>query len=259
MDGGLELASTDVARWLGSLLWPFVRISSFLVVSPIFGARSITRRVRIILALLVAWLLLPSLPVMPAVEPFSAPGMLITAQQVLVGVAMGFVFQLAFSTVVVAGQSIAMSMGLGFASAIDPQNGVQVPMVSQFYMILATLLFLSLNGHLLVIDTVHESFRILPIGVAPPNELAWKITLWGSQMFASGLLLALPALAALLLINLAFGVMTRSAPQLNIFAVGFPVTLTAGFILIFFGLPNFGPQVSDIFDAAFELMTAILE
>lgn len=255
----MEFTATELTRWINTLMWPFIRVSSFLVVAPIFGARSITRRVRVILALLIAWLLVPTLPAMPAVDPFGATGALITVQQVLVGVAMGFVFQLAFSAVVIAGQNIAMTMGLGFASAIDPQNGVQVPMVSQFYMILATLLFLSLNGHLLLIETVHESFRLLPVGAPLPAELHWKIALWGSRMFAGGLLIALPALAALLLVNIAFGVMTRSAPQLNIFAVGFPVTLTAGFLLILFSLPSFVPQISGIFAEAFELMKAILE
>jgi flagellar biosynthesis protein FliR len=151
-----------------------------------------------------------------------------------------------------------MTMGLGFASAIDPQNGIQVPMVSQFYMILATLIFLSLNGHLLLIDTIYESFRLIPVGAAWPAELPWKIVLWGSNMFANALLIALPALAALLLINLAFGVMTRAAPQLNIFAVGFPITLMAGFLLIFFTLPTYVVQVGNIFSGAFILAKAML-
>lgn len=239
-------------------MWPFIRIGSFLLVSPIFGAPSITRRVRIALAFMIAWLLLPGLPAMPPIEPFSAAGLIVTIQQVALGIAMGLVFQLVFATVVIAGQNIAMSMGLGFASAIDPQNGVQVPMVSQLYMILATLIFLSLNGHLLLINTVHESFRLMPVGAAWPIELPWQIVLWGSNMFANALLIALPALAALLLINLAFGVMTRAAPQLNIFVVGFPISLMAGFLLIFLTLSNYAPQVKNIFDEAFILVKAIL-
>ena len=255
----MELTGADLVRWISSFMWPFVRISSFFFISPIFGARSVTRRVRIVLAVTVAWLLMPSLPAIPDVAPFSATGMLITVQQVILGIGMGIVFQLAFATVVIAGQNIAMSMGLGFASAIDPQNGVQVPIVSQFYMIIATLLFLSLNGHLLLIETISKSFHLLPIGAPWPNELPWKIVLWGSQMFATALLIALPALGALLLVNLAFAVMTRAAPQLNIFAVGFPVTLTAGFLLILFTLPSYAPQVSNIFDSAFMQIAAILE
>lgn len=254
----MELTGADLTRWMSSLMWPFIRVSSFLLVSPIFGAPSITRRVRIILAIMIAWLLIPNLPDMPSVAPFSAAGILISMHQVLLGIAMGVVFQLAFATVVIAGQNIAMTMGLGFASAIDPQNGIQVPMVSQFYMILATLIFLSLNGHLLLIDTVYESFRLIPVGAPWPTELPWKIVLWGSNMFANALLIALPSLAALLLINLAFGVMTRAAPQLNIFAVGFPITLMAGFLLIFFTMPTYVIQVGNIFNTAFTLAKTML-
>lgn len=255
----LELTAPELTRWTSALMWPFIRISSFLFASPIFGARSITRRVRIVLAMLTAWLFLPNIPDPPAVAPFSAAGMLISAQQVLLGVAMGFLLQLAFSAVVIAGQNIAMTMGLGFASALDPQNGVQVPVVSQFYMILTTLLFLSMDGHVLLIAAVHESFTLLPIGAPWPENLNWQVVLWGSQMFAGGLLIALPALAALLLVNLAFGVMTRSAPQLNIFAVGFPVTLIAGFMLILFSLSSFEPQISALLAAALESMKTIFQ
>ena len=254
----MEITGTDIARWAGSLLWPFIRIGSFLLVAPIFGAPSITRRVRIMLALMMALLILPVLPQAPAVAPFSPGGLLITGQQVLLGVAMGLVFQLAFATVVIAGQNIAMTMGLGFASAIDPQNGIQVPVVSQFYLILATLLFLSLDGHLLLLEMLRESFLLFPVGTSWPLELPWTLIMWGSTMFASGLLMALPALGALLLINLSFGVMTRAAPQLNIFVVGFPISLIAGFLLIYFTLPAFFSQMSQLFDQAFSLVRAAL-
>lgn len=254
----MEITDTDIAHWVGTLMWPFIRIGSFLLVVPVFGAPSVTRRVRIVLAMAVALLILPALPQGPSVAPFSPGGLLITAQQVLLGVAMGLVFQLAFATVVIAGQNIAMTMGLGFASAIDPQNGIQVPVVSQFYLILATLLFLSLDGHLLLLELVRESFLVFPVGTSWPLELPWTLVMWGSTMFASGLLIALPALAALLLINLSFGVMTRAAPQLNIFVVGFPISLIAGFLLIYFTLPAFYSQMSQAFDQAFSLARTML-
>jgi len=253
----VEFSVTDIMRLLTSLMWPLLRVGSFLLASPVLGAKSISVRTRVILALAIAWILAPIIPA-PEINPLSATGLVISLQQIALGVGMGFIFHMAFATVVIAGQSIAMAMGLGFASAVDPQNGVQVPVVSQFYMILATLVFLALDGHLLLIQTIHHSFELLPIGAQWPRDLAWKIVQWGSQMFVSGLLIALPALASLLLVNLAFGVITRSAPQLNIFAVGFPITLLTGFALILLSLPTFLPQISAAFEAAFELIPTLL-
>lgn len=253
----MEFSVTDIMRLLTSLMWPLLRVGSFLLASPVLGAKSISVRTRVILALAIAWILAPIIPA-PEINPLSATGLVISLQQIALGVGMGFIFHMAFATVVIAGQSIAMAMGLGFASAIDPQNGVQVPVVSQFYMILATLIFLALDGHLMLIQTIHHSFELLPVGAPWPRELPWKIVQWGSFMFASGLMIALPALASLLLVNLAFGVITRSAPQLNIFAVGFPITLLTGFALILLSLPTFLPQISAAFEAAFELIPTLL-
>lgn len=238
-------------------MWPLLRVGSFIMASPILGAQSIPVRSRVLLSVMIAWLLAPVVYI-PEINPLSGQGILISIQQVALGVGTGFIFHMAFATVVIAGQSIAMAMGLGFASAIDPQNGVQVPVVSQFYLIIATLIFLSLNGHLLLIQTIHHSFELLPVGAPWPRELPWKIVLWGSQMFVSGLMVALPALASLLLVNLAFGVMTRAAPQLNIFAVGFPITLLTGFALILLSLPTYLPQVTAAFENTFQLANTLL-
>jgi len=253
----VEFSVNDVMRLVTSLMWPLLRVGSFVLASPVLGAKSIPVRTRVVLALAIAWILAPIVHA-PEINPLSAAGLLISLQQIALGLGMGFIFHMAFATVVIAGQSIAMAMGLGFASAVDPQNGVQVPVVSQFYMILATLVFLALDGHLLLIQTIHHSFELLPVGAQWPRELAWKIVQWGSQMFISGLLIALPALASLLLVNLAFGVITRSAPQLNIFAVGFPITLLAGFALILLSLPSFLPLISSAFESVFKLIPTLL-
>jgi flagellar biosynthetic protein FliR len=144
-----------------------------------------------------------------------------------------------------------MTMGLGFAMAVDPQNGVQVPVVAQLYVILGTLLFLSLDGHLLLISAVVESYLLVPVGMASVSaaSLSALITL-GSLVFAGGILLAIPVMTALLLINLAFGIITRTAPQLNIFAVGFPVTILAGLLIMFIVLPGFVQALINIFELA---------
>jgi flagellar biosynthetic protein FliR len=197
---------------------------------------------------------------MPAVSAFSVGGMVITLQQVLVGLAMGFILQMVFAGMVVAGQTIATSMGLGFASTIDPQNGVQVPVVSQYFLILATLIFLALNGHLVLIETVVESFYVFPISASVlPENLAWQVASWIGQVFTGAVLVAMPAVSAILLVNLAFGVMTRAAPQINIFAVGFPITIITGFVMILLSLPVFLPRFTSLLENGFLQMLLILE
>jgi flagellar biosynthetic protein FliR len=138
---------------------------------------------------------------------------------------------------------------------MDPQNGVSVPVVGQFYTVLATMLFLILNGHLILVDTLVQSFKTMPIGAfsLQPEKL-WQIVLWSKWIFIAALAIALPSITALLLVNVAFGVMTRASPQLNIFAVGFPITILLGFIAILASLPYFVPKFQEILNQAFSFM-----
>ena len=219
---------------------PFLRLSAMMAVAPVFSAAGFNIRTRALLAVLIAALAAPSLPAPPIDSLLSGAGVLMGIREIGVGLVLGFVVQMAFGAAVFAGQAISMTMGLGFAMAVDPQNGVQVPVVSQLYVILATLLFLVLDGHLLLIAAVVESYQLMPIGVTglPVSSFSAVIAL-GTMVFAGGILLALPALTALLLINVAFGIVTRTAPQLNIFAVGFPVTILAGLFIMFLVMPGF--------------------
>lgn len=229
--------------------WPFLRISAVFLASPIFGSSSFPVRARVLLAVFITALIVPSLPMVPEIDMLGAAGLLVGGQQVIIGLAMGFILQMVFAAAVIAGQSLAMAMGLGFAMSVDPQNGVQVPVLSQLYMILATLLFLGVNGHLLLIKFLVNSFTLLPVGLTGlRQDFGLDVVLWASQMFLGALVIALPALTALLLINIAFGVVTRAAPQLNIFAVGFPVTILAGFALTFLTLPSVLSQLTYMFD-----------
>ena len=256
----MTVTPDQLIGYVNMVFWPFVRISALLMASPLFGARTFPVRQRILLAMLVSILVAPLLPAVPAIQAFSAEGMLITAQQALIGVAMGFILQMVFAAMVVAGQAIATSMGLGFAATIDPQNGVQVPVISQYFLILATLVFLALDGHLVLIETIIESFYLLPIGsTALPENLAMHTVTWIVEVFKGALLIALPAVAAILLVNLAFGVMTRAAPQINIFAVGFPIMISTGFVMIMLSLPIFLPQFVTLLEAGFLQMLVILE
>jgi flagellar biosynthetic protein FliR len=223
-----------------------------LTIAPIFGARMVPKRARLVIALLLTWIVLPLLPEVPALDPLSLTGALVTAQQLIIGLAIGFSLQLVFATLVIAGQTIAMGMGLGFAQMVDPQNGVNVPVIGQYYVVVASLLFLALNGHLALIHVLVDSFQFLPVGVdAITREDFQAIAYWGTRMFADAIMVALPAVASILLVNLAFGVVSRSAPQLNVFGVGFPVTLTLGFIILVVAVANLLPQMQHLIDGAF--------
>jgi flagellar biosynthetic protein FliR len=252
-------SAEQLLGWTEQYYWPFLRISAMFLASPIFSAPSLPVRVRILLAAAITALIVPLLPAPPAVDMLGPAGILLAGQQVIIGIAMGFLVQLVFSAVVIAGQTLSMSMGLGFAMAVDPQNGVQVPVISQLYMIFATLIFLGVNGHLVLIEFLVNSFTLLPVGLSGLRDnFALDVVLWAGQMFLAALLLVLPALTAVLLINIAFGVITRAAPQLNIFAVGFPVTIMAGFIFMFLTLPSVFSLIVQLFDTglaqAFQLI-----
>ena len=208
--------------WLAAYLWPMVRISAMLLAMPLFSSRQVPARFRLILVILITLLIAPTLPPQPQADVLSHTGFTIMLQQVLIGVLMGFVLQMVFGALVFGGQVIAYSMGLGFASMVDPANGVQVPVVAQFYLILATLLFLIFNGHLLSIELIADSFATMPVamdGISRNGLL--EVVAWGSRLFTGGLLIALPIVGAMLMVNMGMGVVMRAAPQLNIFSIGF--------------------------------------
>jgi flagellar biosynthetic protein FliR len=167
---------------------------------------------------------------------------------------------IALQTVVVAGESISLSMGLGFATMVDPQTGVAVPVLSQFLLIMATLLFLAMGGHLMLIQLLAESFTLIPIdstGISPQD--LYTVAAWGAEMYAGAVLIALPAVAVLLTVNMIIGVMTRAAPQLNIFSVGFPITMTVGFVTVLMVvLPSLPERMSAVWRLAFETIRRIL-
>ena len=251
----MNITGAELLSWLATLMWPFLRIGAMFAAAPIFSARSVPVRIRILLAFFVAWILLPVIPEPPVVDLISGEALLISISQVLIGLAMGFILQMVFSAFVIAGYSIATAMGLGFASMIDPQNGVQVPVISQAFLIMATLVFLALNGHLIFIEVLASSFQSMPIGpLFLSMDDLWQLVIWGGDMFAGGMLIALPAVAALLLVNLAFGVTSRAAPQLNIFAVGFPIMIMVGLSFIILTLPTITGHLSRLITKAVELI-----
>jgi flagellar biosynthetic protein FliR len=233
----ITLTAQQLNGWLAQLFWPFVRIGSCFMLAPAFGSVTVPMRVRIILAGAVALLIAP-LVTIPAVTPFSAAGVLITVQQAVIGAALGFSLQILFEAVSLGGELVANSMGLSLAFNLDPQTGASTPTVGQLYTVLVTLIFLVLDGHLALIRTLVDGFHTLPIGTSGlgANGL-WAVVNWGSELFSGALIVALPGVTALLIANLAFGVVSRAAPTLNIFSVGLPVSLVFGLLAMIAGLP----------------------
>lgn len=226
---------------------------------PLFSIQSVPARVRLVLSVAITLVVIPLLPPLPTVEMFSYTGLMMTIAQVMIGLTSGFILQLAFAAVVFAGQGIALSMGLGFSMMVDPQSGQQVPVVAQLYTVTSTLIFISLNGHLVLIQMLLDSFKTLPISVEGINATGiWSIIVWSSQIFSGGLLLSMPIVASLLLVNVIFGVAARAAPQLQIFSVGFPVTLMLGLLLVWKTLPDVLDQFSGMLTDAYELIGQLL-
>nr|WP_298173668.1 flagellar biosynthetic protein FliR [uncultured Pseudomonas sp.] len=234
----LELSDTQIGGWVGSFLLPLFRIASLFMVMPIIGTQLVPTRVRLYLALAVCMVVMPTLPAMPQVDAISLSTFLLIAQEVLIGAMLGFTLQLFFQAFVIAGQIVAMQMGLGFASMVDPANGISVPVIGQFFLMLVTLLFLAMNGHLVVFEVLAESFVTMPVGDGLLTDHYWTLANKLGWVFGAALILVLPAITALLVVNIAFGVMTRAAPQLNIFSIGFPLTLLLGFIIVWIGMAD---------------------
>ncbi len=256
----MVFSETAIASYLAGFFWPLMRIGAVFMAAPIFASRQVPVRWRAALTLVITWVVMPVLPPVPVVETFSHAAMLIALQQIAIGVLMGFMLQLVFAAVVFAGQVMAYSMGLGFASMMDPQNGVQVPVVSQFYLILVTLLFLTLNGHLILIELVVDSFQTMPVAVdGLSRNTLWEIAIWGGRVFSGGLLMALPIVTALLVVNLGMGIITRAAPQLNIFAVGFPMAMMIGFVVMWATLPNVLHNFGELVNESFQVMMRYLQ
>lgn len=256
----ITIAAADLDAWLTAFLYPFFRMMALMGSAPLFSHQSVPIPVRIWLALLLTILVAPVLPPIGAISPLSAPGVLLIFQQIIVGVAMGLAMQLAFAAVQLAGDMIGMQMGLSFAAFIDPQNSTQTPIVGSFLSLVLMLLLVAINGHLMILSALVDSFQAVPVatgfsGSAVHSDMWLRIANAGGQVFSSGLRIAFPVIGAMLLANLALGVVTRTAPQLNLFAVGFPITLVVGLGMLMLGLPYLIPVLEGVLLASFKLFT----
>ena len=240
--------------WLSPVLWPFLRVLALFTAAPVFSMRAIPVRVRIGLAFFVALCAQAVLPDQPVIDLNGREALGAVLQQVGVGLALGFAVRLVFVAVELAGEVIGLQMGLNFASFFDPASNAQVSAVARFFGNMALLLFVVVNGHLMVLMAVVKSFERFPVQghwMAAVGQM--RLHELGAALFSSALWIALPMVVMLLFVNLTLGVISRVAPQMNIYAVGFPVTLTVGLLGIAATLPMLEPPMLALLERVIEL------
>ena len=255
----LALTDTQISTWVASFMLPLFRITAVLMTMPIFGTTLVPRRVRLYFAVAITVVVTPGLPPMPPVNALDLSALLMIAEQVIIGALLGFSLQLFFQAFVVAGQIISIQMGMGFASMVDPTNGVSAAVIGQFLTMLVTLLFLGMNGHLVVFEVLTESFTTLPVGSGMLVNHFWELAGKMGWVLGAAMLLVLPAITALLVVNVAFGIMTRAAPQLNIFSIGFPLTLVLGMVIFWVTLGDILNQYQPLAVEALQLLRSLAQ
>lgn len=232
------VSEAQLAAWLSPLVWPFLRVLAMFTSAPVLGLRSVPVRVKVALAFFIAVAAQASLPAAAPIALDSAQAFEAVLQNVLIGLALGFAARVVFAGIEFAGEVIGLQMGLNFAAFFDPISATQSTAVSRFFGTSAAWLFVLMNGHLLLTAAVVQSFNAFPVGAEP---LAFLRTVqpqvWGSEVFRLGLWIALPIVSMLLFVNLVLGVISRVASQMNIFSIGFPLTLAVGLVGITMTLP----------------------
>jgi flagellar biosynthetic protein FliR len=244
---------------LWALLFTMVRVGAAFMAAPVFGAIAVPLNVRILLTAAVSILSMQAAPIAVPGEVFVLTTFLAVAAEALVGLALGFILQIAFAAPLVASEVIGVSMGLSFATAINPQTGQSTPALGQFLTVLLTLLFLAVDGHLVLVELIVRSYELLPPGGAwlAPGKLM-NIVLFGGYAFLAGLLLALPVGFLLLCLNIVVGMLSRSAPALNLFAIGIPASLAMGVLALLVGMPAMGDYMLVIVREALDAAQALV-
>jgi flagellar biosynthetic protein FliR len=254
----VEITFDQLHGWLVAFLWPFMRLSAFVMASPLWGHSSAPRQVKIGLTALICVAITPTLPPMPEAPIMSWAGLGIMVEQVMIGAAMGVVMHVIFATVQAAGDFIALQMGLGFATFFSPDTGTNTMILARVFYMITLLMFLAMNGHLLALEILVNSFTTLPIGAGVNLEAFELLARFGNTIFVLGLKLALPVVSALLIINLSLGILNRSAPQLTVFSIGFPMSLTAGVCLLMVLMTDLDRYLEQLFAIGLGFMRNLL-
>ncbi|HEY6897307.1 MAG TPA: flagellar biosynthetic protein FliR [Rhodocyclaceae bacterium] len=255
----IQITSAQLNAWIALFMFPMARTLALMAIAPVFSNAALPANLRLIAGLAIGLGIAPALPPMPEIPAGSWIGLLMLAQQILIGFAMGFVLRLVFAAIDIASDLIGLQMGLPFAVFYDPTGSSQTPVIGEFISLLATLILLAMNGHLLIVSALAESFTLLPVSTQPFAIKGFLALLASAgTMFSMGLLLSLPLVAALLITNLALGVLTRIAPTLNLFAIGFPVTIVTGFIVLMLSLPYLGAAIERLYDRGFAALGVMM-
>ncbi len=237
--------------------YPFFRVTGMMLYMPIFGSFLIPMRIRIVFSIFIAFFV-STIIEFPEIDMFSVKGLLLAASQLLIGYIFAFILQMGFQAVTVAGEAISMSMGLAFAQIVDPSNGHNVPLLSQLFLVFITLYFVSVDLHLLMVQIFALSFYHIPIDQVFNINILYGLVLSSTTIFSSALLIALPILTSLLSINIIMGVMSRAAPQLNIFTVGFPMTLFLGYVAVLIFIADIISTFSDLIQAQLNYFSSLM-
>ena len=253
----MDLLAVDIVNRFYTFLWPMLRISALLLTAPLFSISAVPRRIRVLMALALTWFIYP-LHEWPIIDPVSASGLVEIVNQIFIGCVMGLTLQIVVAAVVTAGMALSNAIGLSMATLIDPSLG-NVPVLSQFLLIMAVLIFVGTGGHLMLLGVLLKSFSAVPIGDSLLNQETWgKLIAWSSMIFTGAVLLSLPVMAALLLVNAGLGVVTRAAPSLNIFAVGFPAMMLLGIVWMMLTMESIGLRIQWLWVQAFGAMDSLL-
>lgn len=242
----LSLTSVQISSFIGTFWWPFCRIMGAFIVMPFLSSSYIPAMVRILLAILISALLAPMLPEVPAVDAISVAALFLAIEQLLIGFMLALFVYIMIHVMTLFGAMMSMQMGLAMAIMNDPANGSSNPVISQWFLLYGTLLFLALDGHLVAIGVIVDSFRLWPIGAGIFDLPLMGLVSRFAWLFASAFMLAIPAILAMLMVNLTFGVLSRAAPSLNVFSLGFPMSMLMGLLCVFFSFSGLPSRYSDL-------------
>ena len=255
----MNLDYQTMIRIFSQVIWPIGRIGGLMLTVPVFSSNLVPSRIKVLFVFALSWVCAPLIPQQLSFLHFDGFYLVYMMQELFLGMLMGFALQLVFQVFVLGGQIISMQAGLGFAVMVDPSSRASVPLVSQMYLMMTTLIFLALNGHLAILDALMNSFKIMPIGQAPiDNTMVWHVIMFSGWMFKEAVLISIPAILSLLIVSLSFGIMARAAPQLNIFSLGFPITLIMAMAIIKIGLPSVGVQITESIEEGMHFIIGML-
>ncbi len=255
----IDFSSDLLQAWLSGLFIPLARILGFFSIVPFLGDKSISLPVKIGLGLMLTLIVAQLIPAMPTVDLVSTQGMLVIAQQMIVGLALGLTVRIVFAAFDLAGQVSGLMMGFGFASFLNPESGASETAIATLFTTVAMLVFVSMDGHLMLITALVESFYNLPLDMGVGNLSGFKIARMGGEVFSTGLQLAMPVIAIMLITNMALAVLTRAAPQLNIFGIGFPITLLVGMLMVALMMPSLAEPFQRAIERSVSVMDQVLK